>query len=48
MYSDRYSDVNKMRNHSEFVVDLLVSPINFDVQLQFVSTLININETHYI
>jgi len=49
MYSDKeYFDVNKMRNRSEFVFDLLVSQINFDVQQQFVSTLININETYYI
>lgn len=43
-----YSDENKMKNLSEFVVDLLVFPINFDVQLLFVCTFININETYYI
>lgn len=48
MCSNRYFDVHKMRNRSEFVVDLLVSAINFDVQQQFVSTLININDTYYI
>lgn len=37
--------LNKMRYRSEILVDLLVSQINFDIQLQFVRTLINSNET---
>jgi len=35
-----------MKNCSEFLVDLRVFPINFDVQLQLVYTLINSNETY--
>jgi len=33
-------------NCSEFLVDLRILPINFDVQLQLVYTLINSNETY--
>jgi len=46
MYSRRNSDVYKMRYRCEILVDLRESSINFDIQLQFVRTLINSNETY--